>query len=91
MTSNYILLFKPFRPDDADANDPAVLRPILVHDDGRQIALNKVVTSVEKAMSMDAGFAMVRWIEDVGGFEAVMEIIEKREAGGDNDVHSSEE
>ncbi len=91
MTQDYILLFKPIRPDDADPGDPAVLMPILVHEDGRQLALDKVVNTVEKALSMEAGFSLAHWIADAGGFDGVTDIIEERVLEGDDDVHPSEE
>jgi hypothetical protein len=90
MDQEYILLFKPFRPTDTDPNDPAVLMPILVHDDGRQIAITKVVTDVEKALSLHAGFELAQWVEGLGGFDAVMEVIEERKTEKDDGVHSSE-
>ena len=91
MTEDYILLFTPIRPIDTDPNDPAVLMPILVHNDGRQLTLAKVVDTVEKALSMSVGFELAQWIGEAGGFDAVMEIIEERKMERDDGIHPSEE
>lgn len=91
MDQEYILLFKPIRSEDTDSHSSAVLMPILVHEDGRQLAITKVVNTVEKALSMSAGFELAQWIGEAGGFDAVMEIIEEREMEKDDGVHPSEE
>lgn len=91
MENEYILLFKPFRPKDTDPSNPAMLMPILVHDDGRQLTLTRVVDSVEKALSMHAGFELHAWVEQAGGFDAIEKMVQERDQEDDDGVRPSEE
>lgn len=75
---DYDLYFEPHRPDDGDPNSPVVLVPIVISEDGRRFVSGKVVDTMEKALSFYSGFTLVAFLEDEGGFDAVLDNIEER-------------
>lgn len=88
---NYDLYFEAHRPDDGDPNSPAVLVPTIVAEDGRRFVSRKVVDTIEKALSFKAGFTLVAFLEDEGGFDEVFENMEERkEEKAADGVHQTE-
>lgn len=67
------LFFHPIRLD----NGEAVLQPVLVSEDGKvRLKASKVVTDVEKALSMYAGFTLAAAVELEGGIEGLKEAVD---------------
>ena len=70
------LYFTPGR--DPETGD-AYLAPVLVSDDGEtRLTANKVVTTVEKALSMYSGFTLAAAVEMHGGLEGLKEAVENQ-------------
>jgi hypothetical protein len=86
---DYDMYFTPMR----DGEGVAVLVPVLLSDEGNiRLSAGKVVTDVEKALSMYAGFTLAATVENAGGIEVLKNEVDKRaEKESEDDVHSSAE
>ncbi len=89
---DYDLYFEAHRPTEGDPNSPAVLVPVIVSEDGRRFVSGKVVNTIETALSFKAGFTLVAFLEDEGGFDGVFENMkERKEEGAADGVRETEE
>lgn len=76
---SYKLLFSPELVTEGDPTSDVLLVPVIVAEDGRTFALKKTVKTAKQAFMFNAGFALVQFIEDAGGFEGVKAILEARD------------
>lgn len=82
MSTDCDLFFQPARSKDG----VAVLVPVLISQDGNtRLSARKVVTSVEKCLSMYSGFTLAAAVDMAGGIEGLKDEVDSRDDDEDNE------